>query len=214
MGQCCRPGDLDDIFDQARATADARRYRKRGLDREARGIVRTLCDGGVTGWSVLEAGGGVGAIQLELLRAGAARATNVELSRSYETAARELLAGTGLEGRVDRRIADFVEQAPTLGTADAVILHRVVCCYPDVDALVGAAARATARSLLITAPVDRWWFSAGGRVLNLLLALRRSKFRFYVHPARSIRAAAEREGLRAVSREGRFLWQLLAFARA
>jgi len=123
---CCRPGDFDDVFDEARAADDARTYGRRGLDREARAIVRTLREGGVTGWSVLEVGGGVGAIQLELLRAGAARATNVELSPGYENAARELLARRGLEGRVDRRIGDFVAEAPTLGTADAVVLHRVV----------------------------------------------------------------------------------------
>jgi magnesium-protoporphyrin O-methyltransferase len=211
--QCCRPGDFDDVFDEARAASDARTYGRRGLDREARAIVRTLREGGVTGWSVLEVGGGVGAIQVELLRAGAARATNVELSLGYENAARELLARSGLEGRVDRRIGDFVAEAPTLGTADAVVLHRVVCCYADVDALVGAAARAAAHELLVTAPVDRWWARAAGGVLNALFALRRSKFRFYVHPASAIRTAAEREGLRAVFREGRLVWQLLAFAR-
>ena len=46
-----------------------------------------------TAWTptVLEVGGGVGAIQLELLRAGAAGTTNVELSAAYEPYAAELL---------------------------------------------------------------------------------------------------------------------------
>jgi hypothetical protein len=40
---------------------------------------------GIAGASVLEVGGGVGEIHLELLRRGATRAVNLELSPAYET---------------------------------------------------------------------------------------------------------------------------------
>ena len=209
---CCRPGDLDDVFGIDRAGADARSYRRRGIDREARRIVDTVRDR-VHGWSVLEAGGGIGAIQLELLRAGARHATNVELSSGYEAPAAELIAEAGLGDRVTRRIGDFVTEAPALDDADAVILHRVVCCYPDADALVSAAARRARQMLFITVPVDRWWARAAIGVLDALLTLRRSKLRVHVHPTATIRAAADREGAHLVSREGRFVWQLLVFAR-
>ncbi|HEY6958813.1 MAG TPA: SAM-dependent methyltransferase [Candidatus Limnocylindria bacterium] len=210
---CCRPGDLDDVFGEERATADARTYRRRGLDREARAIVEALRDR-VTGWTVLEAGGGVGAIQLELLRAGAARATNVELASGYEPSALELITEAGVADRVARLIGDFVSEAPALEDADVVILHRVVCCYPDADAMMRAAARRARRMLLVTVPVDRWWTRLGVRILDIPLALRRSKLRVRVHPNAVLRAAAEREGLRVVSRRGRFAWQLFTFARS
>ena len=58
----------------------AARYRKRGLDKTARRMVDLLAERGVQGSTVLEIGGGVGEIQLELLRRGAASATNLELS--------------------------------------------------------------------------------------------------------------------------------------
>ena len=35
--------------------------------------------------------------------------------------------------------------------------NRVVCCYPDYDALVGAAAERTERTLVLTFPRDAWW---------------------------------------------------------
>src|SRR6266542_3634022 len=62
----------------------------------------------------------IGLLQIELLRAGAARAINVELSGGYELSARDLLAEAGLAERVERRIADFVADAERLPTADAV----------------------------------------------------------------------------------------------
>lgn len=210
---CCRPGDLDDVFSQAHAEADARSYRRHGLDREARRLVDEVRDK-VRGWTVLEAGGGVGAIQLELLRAGAARATNVELAAGYEPSAAALLTEAGVADRVARLIGDFVTQAPSLGDADVVILHRVVCCYPDADGLVAAAAGRARQMLFVTVPVDRWWARLAVKLVDALLALRRSHLRVRVHPTGTIVGAAQREGLRLASRRGRFVWQLFTFARA
>jgi len=50
---------------------------------------------GVEGKTLLEVGGGIGAIEIELLKAGMARAINVELTPTNEAAARELLVEAG-----------------------------------------------------------------------------------------------------------------------
>ena len=50
----------------------AARYRRRGLDRTARRMVDLLTEAGIDGATVLEIGGGVGEIELELLERGAA----------------------------------------------------------------------------------------------------------------------------------------------
>src|SRR5579885_588184 len=131
---CCSR-DYEKVFGAKTAERDARRFRRRGL----RGSAKAVADlaGDVTDASVLEVGGGVGAIEVALLEAGAARATNVELAATYEGAAEKLLAERSLSDRVDRRIGDFVEESDAIEPHDVVLMHRVVCCYPDVDALVG-----------------------------------------------------------------------------
>ena len=101
------------MFSKQQARRDARRYRRRGLDATAQRMVDQLGGQGIDGATVLEVGGGIGAIEIELLRAGAARATNVELSDGYEDEARTLLTASSLDGRVERRLGDFVEQART-----------------------------------------------------------------------------------------------------
>lgn len=214
MSGCCEIGDLDDIFGPARAEADARRYLRKGLGGGARRIADAVRARGVEGRSVLEIGGGIGAIQLELLRSGAASATNVELSRGYEDAARSLLERTGLTGRVERRLGDFVTVADAVAPADVVILDRVVCCYPDADALVTAAAAHAREILVLVVPVERWWMRAGRAVINVWPRLRGWRWRFFVHPARVIRSAAERRGLHVAERRGRLVFQMLVFTRA
>jgi hypothetical protein len=204
MPGCCA-SDYRRFFNRTFAANDLRRYRRRGLSSTERDLVALAGD--VRDASVLEVGGGIGALQVELLDAGAARATNVELSGGYEDAAAELLAGR----EVERRIADFVtdETAPH----DVVVMHRVVCCYPDVDALVGKGAANARRRLVLTYPRERVFIRVGLRAINAFFALRRCGFRTYVHPFTRIVAAAEAQGLRLDGRVTHAVWESASFSR-
>jgi magnesium-protoporphyrin O-methyltransferase len=163
----------------------------------------------VHGASVLEAGGGIGTLQLELLNAGAARATNVELSAGYEEAASQLFAG---RDDAERLVGDFVTQE--IAPHDVVVMHRVVCCYPDADALVGAAAARAQRCLALTLPQQRRWIGWAFGAVNLWLRIRRCGFRTYQHPFGRVAAAAEARGLRLERRIRRGLfWESAAFVR-
>jgi tRNA1(Val) A37 N6-methylase TrmN6 len=209
--RCCSPKGYQEFFNERVAQRDLRRYRKKGLDKVAQRMVDLLKLRGIEGRSVLEVGGGVGAIQLELLRAGAARAVSVELSPAYQEAARELLTGAGLEGRVEFREFDFAARAPEIEPADAVVMNKVVCCYPDYEALVRPAAQKARRHLVLSFPRKVWWVRVGVRIANLLLRLRGRAFRAYVHPPERILAVAQAQGLERVLDERGLVWQLAAF---
>jgi len=167
---------------------------------------------GVVGASVLDVGGGVGAIDIELLGAGAATATNVELSGGYEEEAARLLADRGLESRVERRVGDFVEGAARIEPADLVVLHRVVCCYPDEEALVGAASDRTGRLLALTFPRDRFVVRTAFRLANVVMR-RLYDFETYVRPTAAVLAPAEARGLRVVREHEGLVWTLAVLER-
>ena len=211
MPRCCSAGDYRRFFNRKQARRDARRYRRDGLD----GVSARVRDaaGDVRGQTVLEVGGGVGAIVLELVGAGAARATTVELSAAYDEEALGLAREAGADDRLERRVGDFVAEAETVEPADVVILNRVVCCYPDYDALLGAAADRARRRLVFSFPREAWWTRAGMRVVNGWLALRRCGFRSFVHPRAALVAAAERRGLRLAALEPGRLWQVAVLDR-
>ncbi|TME22351.1 MAG: SAM-dependent methyltransferase, partial [Chloroflexi bacterium] len=139
MGDCCSPKGYRWVFSERSARAEARKYRRRGLDGTSRRIVDFLKAQGVDGQTVLEVGGGIGAIQIELLKAGAARAVSVELTPTYEDVAAGLLDEAGLTDRVERKVMDFARAASQVDGADVVIMNRVICCYPDMPRLAGAA---------------------------------------------------------------------------
>jgi hypothetical protein len=210
---CCPPKGYAKLFGAWTARRDVKRYRSGGLDDTARLMVDFLVGRGVEDASVLEIGGGVGAIQVELLHAGAARATNLELSPEYEESAAGLLQEEGLEGRAERRLGDLVRNPELAGPADAVVMHRVVCCYPDYDALVGAAAERARRFLVFSIPRDRRLFRAGARISNALFRMLRWEYRTFIHPPAAVLAAAERRVLRLVEESRGRIWQVAALER-
>ena len=84
MPICCNARGCDRFFGPRFARRMAARYRKRGLDRAARRMVGFLEEHGVAGATVMEVGGGIGDIQIELLKRGATRTVNLELSPGYD----------------------------------------------------------------------------------------------------------------------------------
>ena len=211
---CCSAKGCDEFFTERVARRDASRYRRSGIDGSAQRVVDFVREQGIEGESVLEVGGGVGAIQLELLRAGAARAENVELSPAYEPYAAELIQADGVEGRVERHLLDFAIQGDDVQPADVVVLHKVVCCYPDFEALVGAAAVHARRQLVLTFPRESWWMTLGLGVANLVERARRRSFRVYVHSPAAMLAVARSHGLEPTARHrGRF-WEFCGLERA
>jgi magnesium-protoporphyrin O-methyltransferase len=212
MSACCSRG-YERFFGSRLARRDARRYRRHGLDSTAQRLVDEVAARGVDGAAVLEPGGGVGAIDLELLKRGADRATVVELSHGYDEEAASLAREAGVEQRLERRHGDFVEQASLVDDADVVVMHRVVCCYPDPERLVDAAAGRARRVLALSFPSDTWWTRAGARASNVFFRLI-GGIELYIHRPEQVESAAAAAGLTPVLHEpaGR-LWRVAVFER-
>ena len=214
MGDCCTPKGYRQIFSERGARGQARDYRRHGLDATSRRIVDLLRDRGVEGLTLLEIGGGIGTIQIELLKLGAARAVSIELTATYEASAAQLLREAGLEDRVERRVMDFVDAGAQVAAADIVVMNRVVCCYPDLLGLEGAAAEHALHTLVMSFPKERWWTRVVVWMANAGMALTRRQFRLFLHPVAQIWATAESHGLeRSASRPG-VLWEIAAMERA
>jgi hypothetical protein len=214
MSDCCSPKGYRWLFSERNARAEAKRYRRGGLDPTSRRIVDYLRQRGVEGRTLLEVGGGIGAIQIELLKAGATRAVSVELTPTYERVARELLSEAGLEDRVERKVMDFAQSGAEVEVADIVIMNRVICCYPDMPALAGGAATHTREVLVMSFPKDSWWTRTLLTLGNFGLRVLRREFQVFVHPPDQILAVAERHGLHTALVTPGLFWQIAIVQRA
>ena len=210
---CCKPRGCDGFFTARLARRAAKRYREKGIDKTGARMIAFLEQHGLAGATVLEVGGGVGELQIECLKRGAARTLNLELSPAYDDEAALLLREAGVEERARRRLHDLAADPNAVEPADVVVLHRVVCCYPDYDLLLGAAAEHARRLLVFSYPPS----NAVSRVLiaaqNLFFRLRRMEFRTFAHPPARMLAVVEKHGLRSIYTHRPLVWQIAGFER-
>ncbi len=211
MTDCCTPRGYRRMFSEKSAAGRAKRYRRKGLDRTSRRLLELLKERSLEGRTLLEVGGGIGDLQIELLKAGLARAVSIELTPTYEETAATLLREAGLEDRVERRVIDFTAADAAVDAADIVVLNRVVCCYPNMPKLASAAADQARELLVLSFPRQVWWTRVTFALGNLVL--RTAQFHVFIHPPARILATAEESGLTTTHNSTGFFWQVAALER-
>ena len=162
---------------------------------------------------MLEVGGGVGELHIELLKRGAERAVNLELSPAYDEEARLLLAESALEGRVERRLHDIAVEPDAVEPVDVVVLNRVVCCYPDYERLLGAAATHARRALVFSYPRRNAISRAIVTSQNLWFRLAGQEFRVFTHPPEAMVGVLREHGLAPQFTDGGMVWRVAGLAR-
>jgi 2-polyprenyl-3-methyl-5-hydroxy-6-metoxy-1,4-benzoquinol methylase len=207
---CC---SYDRQFNARHAEDDLRDYRRNGPTGLTKALVKALSAGGIEGRSVLEIGGGVGAVHHELLRAGADAAVDVDASRAYVSAAREESERQGHAERVDYRVGDFVALADVIEPADVVALDRVLCCYSDMSSLVARSAALAKSRYGLVYPRYNWFGRAAIVLVNLGKRLSRSPFRTYLHRTTDVDAILAEHGLVRILHRTTLIWQLAVYER-
>ncbi len=213
MAECCDPRGCDEVFGTNFARQMAKRFRRRGLDATARRMVDFLAADGLRGATVLDIGGGVGEIGIELLKRGAAKVTTLELSAAYDGEARRLAEEAGVSDRAHRRVADLAASPEEVGPADLVVLHRVVCCYPDYVRLLSVAANHSRRRLVFSHPPRHAFSRVVVTLQNAALRIMRQEYRAFVHPPDAMAQVAIDQGMRSVLVAGGTVWQVRGLVR-
>lgn len=207
---CC---GIEALFNKKTAARELRQYRKKGPLKSTRSLIEALGSEGVIGMTLLDIGGGIGAIQHQLLSSGVNSATNVDASTAYLEAAKEEAERQGLAGRVTYHHGDFVVLAPTIAPADIVTLDRVICCYPNMEALVQHSAARARRLYGVVLPRDTWWVKVGFAVMNSWMWASRNPFRGFVHPTSFVEAEIHKNGFVRRFYEKTLIWQVAVYSR-
>jgi 2-polyprenyl-3-methyl-5-hydroxy-6-metoxy-1,4-benzoquinol methylase len=210
---CCQCRGIESQFNQAEAERKLREYRRRGPARTTRILLDALMAEHIQGLTLLDIGGGVGAIQHALLKAGVSRAVDVDASSAYLSAAKTEATRLGHADRVGYQHGNFVDVADSIPPAGIVTLDRVICCYHDMPALVDRSAAKAARLYGLVYPRDVWWVRAGVRAANAMLWMERTTFRIFAHSRIAIDAVVRRNGLERIFTRDAGLWQVVIYAR-
>jgi magnesium-protoporphyrin O-methyltransferase len=211
--QCCGQ-DFERVFDAREAERDLRSWREDGLPDSSAELIDALRDAGVEGARLIDIGAGVGMVHLELLASGAASAVDVDASSAYLATARSEAERRGVGDRVTYRHGDVVELAGDLPPADVVTLDRVICCYPDLTALLHAALGPRPRLVGLVHPVDTWWVRLSASVLNALSRVLRRRDDFYIHRQFEIDRLLGDAGFEQLHKGGSRVWRVAVYGRS
>jgi len=192
---------------------DLKSYRRGKQSPTTTILIQELLRLGVEGNTLLDIGGGIGEIQLELLAGGAASATSVEISTAYLNAARQEATRKGLYERINFIHGDFVSLADEVPEADIVTLNKVVCCYPDYEALVSKSAARASRYYALVFPRDWWIIRAGLKLMNGFFKLQKSLYVAYVHPVAEVERVIRANGLVPVVQRSTLAWHVWVWER-
>ncbi len=210
---CCQCEGIETFFDKKVAKRDLKRYRKKGPVRTTRILIEALTSNGIPGQTLLDIGGGVGAIQHEFLKAGLENATNVDASKAYIASAQEEAGRQGFADRVSYHHGDFVDLAPEIEEADIVTLDRVICCYDDMERLVGLSAERAGKLYGVVYPRDNWLMKVARPVINFVFWLKGNPFRMFVHPTQAVDTRIQESGLKPYFHRKTAIWQVVVYAR-
>jgi magnesium-protoporphyrin O-methyltransferase len=213
MTCCSHCVDAGSLFSRRIARWELRSYRKRGCRRTTQLLLSDIRSLGIEDKTFLDIGSGIGAIPHELLACGASSGAIVEASPAYLEASR---AEAGRRGELDRLTYyhdDFVDLAGQLPPADIVTLDRVICCYPDVERLVGSSVAKAKYAYGVVYPRERWLTRIGIALGNAVLRLRGGTFRTYLYPGSVVDAIVREHGFRRYSRNLTVLWQVVTYVR-
>jgi len=204
----------DKVFNYSWAQRELNEFRKNGPAKATQTLINVLKEAGIAGYSLLDIGGGIGAIQHTLADAGVNRTVDVDASSAYLKIAQAEAQKLGYADKAQYLYGDFVQLAPQIEPTDIVTLDRVVCCYPDMHALVKLSSERAKRFYALIYPRDNIITKYGIRVFNFFsFFIWRSPFRTYIHSSREVDAVIQSNGLKRLFHKNVGLWQVYVYQR-
>ena len=207
---CCSA--IESHFGASHAREDLASYLQNGPEPSTARIAALVRALGIRNASLLDVGSGIGSLAAETAECFH-RIMFVDMSSAYLELAAQLAEERGYDDRVQSICADFVNVTEKIPMADVVVLDRVVCCYPDYDELLRAAAEKSATWYMVSYPHDRMYVRLHTAYRNWRRSRKGNRFRTFVHPPPDMRNAIVEENFRLQEQRSSFMWKVDVFRR-
>ena len=201
------------LFDSKKAEEDLKNYKTDGPKKSSLPMLEMIKRQELDGLSLLDIGGGVGAVSFELMKNGIRETTYVDISKAYSEVMLREAEERNLKDKVTVYLGDFTELAEKINPVDIVTLDKVICCYPDYKELVSQSVSKAKKYYAYIIPRDIWWVKIGLWIDDKFRALRKSKFKTYAHPVSEINTLIEKEGFNQIERTHKREWLIALFEK-
>ena len=214
MSTCCPHSRSASRMFSRSARRYGKRFRRRGFERSQKQLLQGLESAGYREAELMDIGCGVGHLHQTLLERGARAAVGIDLAPRMLEEARIWSCERGLADRTRYVEGDFVDIVNDIAGADVTLMDKVVCCYPDANALIHGALDKTRRVFALTYPRDRWPVRLVMGSCAAFFRLIRSDFRPYVHDPAQIEAWITARGFDKHFQDTTVVWLTQVYVKA
>jgi len=192
---------------------EAKRWGKRqdkgGIPYSAMKHVDAMVDNSVS--SVIDVGAGPGIILLEMIEKGVESGVAVDLSKEMCIEAERRVKSNQLEDRVEVIQGSFLEMDTP--KTEGVSLHMVLCCHPDLEAMLRRSMKNDPKIVAITVPRSFWILR---HFVNLVMNIKdffSKGFRFFVYKEADIISQMDQGGYKLIDRISKGFKVTLVFSK-
>ncbi len=180
---CC---GANQQFNLKSAKKDLKRYLKKGPLKPTKLLIEALKEIDLKDLTLLDIGGGIGSIPLQLIPHGLNKVTNVDASEGYMYIAKSEAEKRNYNDLITSHLGDFTDIQEQIKPHDIVTLDKVICCYPFIDELLKASLSKAKKYYALVYPQANWMSRFTVKLLNLILKLRGNPFRTFIHSPLSV----------------------------
>ena len=207
---CC---GAERLFNLRAAKKELRKYKKSGAGKPTQALIDAIRSSVEDGKSLLDIGGGIGAIQWAFLKNGGAKTTDLDYSNGYLAVAEGYANENNWGDQTSFIQGDFLDESDVIEAHDFVTLDKVICCYPDYENLLDKALSKTRDTIGIVYPLGGWVAKMVAFFAKMYLKMSGNSFRPYIHPVASIRQLVLNNGFESVYSSVSFPWHVEVYRR-
>jgi magnesium-protoporphyrin O-methyltransferase len=207
---CC---GTDMFFDKKKSNKEYRDYLKKGPSRITAKIIKQLTSQTIEGKSLLDVGGGIGALQWWFLTMGGAQTSSIDASSSYLLQSQNHATENEWGSKTQFIFGDYTEVHNQVHSPDYITLDKVICCYPNFKEIIEISCFKANSHVALSYPTDDVFSKIIFGLIILFMEFKRNSFRPYIHPVKSIRKAFEQYGYERVSYAMAFPWHIETYRK-
>jgi magnesium-protoporphyrin O-methyltransferase len=205
---CC---GADLLFDEKTAKKQYKSYLKKGPSKVTKKLIEQLSLQN-TEKTLLDIGGGIGALQWWFLNNSGESTIGVDASSGYIKLATEHALKSGFENQTNYILGDFTEVAPALPKVDILTLDKVICCYPNYKDILETASE-KANIIALSYPMDGIVADAFRGLGVLYMKFKKNPFKPYIHRVSDVRLTMKNLGYQRVNHTLSFPWNVETYVK-
>jgi len=207
---CC---GADQLFDLKGAKKELRKYKRKGPGNATKKLIDLMFNDDVTNKSLIDIGGGIGAIQWAFLKKGGKSVCDIDASNGYIAVAKTFAEEQGYGENVRFVQGDFVEKSIEISNSDYTTLDKVICCYPDYKSLLSATLKKCNSTIGIVYPFGGLLPKAVAKLEMIYFWIRNIQFGTYIHNPKEVEKFVLDQGFEIIEKSTSFLWHIQIYRK-